>query len=57
MFDIAPIEITEAEAKHLMELHSILPRRKVTVHYGGKWYDVRHMSIAEVVEFLASVRH
>lgn len=57
MFAIAPIEITEAEAKHIMEMHSMQPRRKVTVHYGGKWYDVRHMSIADVMEFLASVRH
>lgn len=57
MFKAVPIAITEAEAKHLMEMHSTLPRRKVTLHYGGKWYDVRHMSIAEVMEFLASVRH
>jgi hypothetical protein len=57
MFEIAPIEITEAEAKHLMEMHSLQPRRKVTLHHAGKWYDVRHMSIAEVVEFMISVRH
>ena len=57
MFEIAPIEITEVEAKHLMEVHSLHPRRKVTLHHRGKWYDVRHMSIAQVIEFLASVRH
>ena len=57
MFEIAPIEITEAEAKHLMEMHSLQPRRKVTLHHAGNWYDVRQMSITEVVEFVISVRH
>ena len=54
MFKDMPTEITCAEAKKIFETNiAIRGGGGGVLSYGGKWYDVRHMSAADVADFLA----
>ena len=55
MFKDMPMEITWAEAKKIFDTNiAIRGGGGGVLSYGGKWYDVRHMSAADIADFLAS---
>ncbi len=62
MFKDIPMEITGAEANRIFKANiAIRGGGGGVLSYGGKWYDVRHMSAADVADYLANatrgVRH
>jgi hypothetical protein len=51
----APIEIPEAKAQEIAEISRNGPRRNVIMSFGDKWYDIRHMSDAEVMTYVCGL--
>lgn len=51
----APIEIPEAKAQEIAEISRPGPRRNVIMSFGNKWYDIRHMSDAEVMTYVCGL--
>lgn len=51
----APIEIPEAKAHEIAESTRNGPRRNVIMSFGDKWYDIRHMSDAEVMTYVCGL--
>ena len=56
MCKAAPIEITSDEARKLAQTAPAKAGYGTVFSFGGKWYDVRHMSIVDVVEYLTSTK-
>jgi hypothetical protein len=45
----APIEITKSQAEAIAESTRNGPRRNVLMSRGPRWYDIRHLSEAELL--------
>jgi len=52
-----PIEISETRAKEIAQSHRKGPRRNVVMSQGNKWYDISHMTDAEIMDYLISPKH
>ena len=49
------IEITREQANEIIADHWNKPRQKVVICYGGKWYDIRNSTEAEIQEFITKL--
>ena len=56
-FGRTPIEISETKAKQIADAHRNGPRRNVVMSQGDKWYDISHMTDAEIMEYLSPRKH
>lgn len=50
-----PIEIAKADADQIIAASLNQPMRAVVACYQGQWYDVRHMSEAEIEAWHAGI--
>lgn len=49
-----PIEITDTRAKEIAHAYSDGPRRNVVMSQGARWYDISHMTDAEIMKFISA---
>jgi hypothetical protein len=52
-----PIEISETRAKEIAQSYRNGPRRNVVISQGNKWYDISHMTEAEIMDYLIAPKH